>query len=89
MRKLRIINEVKYLERDISYRVFENRRGAAVAYGMEMEYERDGDIFRNVLFDIADDKDYVLKMNSVFAENRVLPEAFEEAAESYVCSVRL
>lgn len=89
MRKLRIIDEIRDRDSDISYRAFEGRSGAAVSYGIEMEYERDGEVCREILFDVTDDRDYVQKMNCVFAENGVLPEAFEETAEVYICSVRV
>lgn len=86
MKTIRVIDEIKDAEGTLSYRVFEDLSRNTASYGFELEYEHDGTVCRRIFFNVADNKEYVLKMNSVFAENSVLPEALEETAEAYVCS---
>lgn len=88
MKEIMIIDEIKAINGELSYRAFEERTGKPVTYGIELEYMQDGRACRKIFNNIADSKDYVLKMNSEFAEKAVLPENIEEIAENYICTVK-
>lgn len=86
MKTIMIIDEIKTEEGALSYRAFEDRSRETASYGLELEYEKNGETYRKIFYNVADSKEYVLKMNSFFAEKTVLPENIEEAAESYIGS---
>lgn len=88
MKEIMIIDEIKTINGLLSYRAFEERTDKPASYGIELEYMQDGRACRKIFNDIADNKEYVLKMNSEFAENAVLPENIEEIAEDYICTVK-
>ena len=88
MKNIMIIDEIKTIEGALSYRAFEDISRKETSYGLELEYVRNGEIYRKIFYNVADNKEYILKMNSVFAEKTVLPENIEEIAENYICTVK-
>lgn len=84
MKTIMIIDEIKTEKGALSYRAFEDCSMETASYGLELEYEKNGETYRKIFYNVADSKEYVLKMNSFFAEKTVLPENIEEAAESYI-----
>ncbi|MGN0696361.1 MAG: DUF6514 family protein [Oscillospiraceae bacterium] len=86
MKTIMIIDEIKAEEGALSYRAFKDMSRKTASYGLELEYVKNGDTCRRIFCDVSDSMEYILKMNSAFAKQTVLPENIEEAAESYICS---
>lgn len=87
MKTIMIIDEIKADKGALLYRAFEDRSRETASYGLELEYEKNGETYRKIFYNVADSREYILKMNSFFAEKTVLPENIEEAAESYIVSL--
>ncbi|MGN1416621.1 MAG: DUF6514 family protein [Oscillospiraceae bacterium] len=89
MKTIMIIDEIRTSEGALSYRAFEDRSMDTASYGLELEYVKNGETYRKIFYNVADSKEFVLKMNSFFAEKTVLPENIEEIAETYICSFKI